>query len=59
MIVAEVKVTDGDEFQVRLFNSSLQAFQRMANRRFVAIGRVSEIDQEELAAALAQQMGWN
>lgn len=58
MIVAEVKVSDGDKFDTRVFNSSLEAFQRMADRRFVAIGRVAEMNNEEFIAAIKQQLGW-
>jgi len=55
-ILAEVKVRDGDEWDVRLFNCSWEAFRSMANKRFVAVGRTTEVP--DLPNFLARYIGW-
>lgn len=58
MIIAEIKVSDETEWEVRLFNSSLTAFRNMANYRFVAVGRVMEISTEEIIKVVKNNLGW-
>jgi hypothetical protein len=58
MIFAEVKVNDGEEFQYKLFNTSLKQFQKMANRRFVQIGRVTEFPLEYIISLLKAHCNW-
>mgnify|MGYP007124354798 CR=1 FL=1 len=56
MILAEVKVKDEDAWDYRLYNCSLSSFRAMANRRYVAVGRVAEI--ENIARDIACNLGW-
>lgn len=56
MILAEVKTKDGEKFIWKLFNCSFTQFTVMANKRYVAIGRVTEIDTDELIKIAAKKM---
>lgn len=56
MVLAEVKREDDSEWEVKLFNMSLSQFRSMANKRYVAIGRIMNI--EDVAYVLARSYGW-
>ena len=56
MILAEIKIKDQDPWEYRLYNCSLSSFRAMANRRYVAIGRVAEIG--NIAKVMACNLGW-
>jgi hypothetical protein len=58
MIIAEVKLNDGDSWVTRLFNCSMAQFRTMAERRYVAIGLVSEFSNEVLIQCLKDKLGW-
>ena len=56
MILAQVRVKDGEPFQNRLFNCSIAQFRVMADKRYVAVGKT--IILLDIADFLARQFGW-
>jgi uncharacterized spore protein YtfJ len=58
MILAEVKINDGEEFITKLFATSMTLFQKMADKRYVAVGRTIEFDEKVIIDSLRKTVGW-
>jgi hypothetical protein len=59
MIMAEVKYKDGGDWDTRLYNCSMSQFQSMADKRFVAVGKVLELPTGSIVQYLRRMAGWN
>jgi hypothetical protein len=58
VILAEIKVNDGEEWQTKLYNCSYSQFRSMANKRFVAVGKTLELPTGTIIDFLRERAGW-
>jgi hypothetical protein len=59
IILAEVKYKDGGDWDTRLYNCSRSQFNSMAEKRFVAVGKVLELPTGSVIQYLRRMADWN